>query len=146
MRHGGRRPAPVGADERTVGHRRDQRAQLLRWRRLADRVPLPPARDPALHRRSVAAAVAARRGRRGGDCCGRAGTRPRIANRYIPALGVFMPNMLSFRPKMLRTSLLGLLGVVALALALPIGALATLSEVGVIPATTPPTPPSCARS
>jgi hypothetical protein len=54
--------------------------------------------------------------------------------------------MLSFRPKMLRTSLLGLLGVVALALALPIGALATLSEVGVIPATTPPTTPSCPTS
>jgi hypothetical protein len=47
---------------------------------------------------------------------------------------------------MLRTSLLALLGGVALTLALPIGALATLSEVGVIPATTPPTTPSCPTS
>lgn len=47
---------------------------------------------------------------------------------------------------MLRTSLLVLLGGVALALTLPIGALATLSEVGLIPATTPPTTPSCPTS
>lgn len=46
---------------------------------------------------------------------------------------------------MLRTSLIALL-TWALTLALPIGALATLSEVGVIPATTPPTTPSCPTS
>jgi hypothetical protein len=40
----------------------------------------------------------------------------------------------------------GVLAGVALTLALPIGALATLSEVGVIPATTPPTTPSCPTS
>jgi hypothetical protein len=59
-----------------------------------------------------------------------------------------MPNMLRFRsrPNLLRTSLIALLGGLALALALPIGALATLSEVGVIPATTPPTTPSCPTS
>ncbi len=57
-----------------------------------------------------------------------------------------MPNMLRSRPKLLRTSLVALLAGVALALALPIGALATLSEVGVIPATTPPTTPSCPTS
>jgi hypothetical protein len=47
---------------------------------------------------------------------------------------------------MLRTSLIALLAGAALALGLPIGALATLSEVGVIPATTPPTTPSCPTS
>jgi hypothetical protein len=47
---------------------------------------------------------------------------------------------------MLRSSLLALLAGVVLTLALPIGALATLSEVGVIPATTPPTTPSCPTS
>jgi hypothetical protein len=47
---------------------------------------------------------------------------------------------------MLRTSLSALLVGAALTLALPIGALATLSEVGVIPATTPPTTPSCPTS
>ena len=47
---------------------------------------------------------------------------------------------------MLRTSLIALLAGAALTLALPIGALATLSEVGVIPATTPPTTPSCPTS
>jgi hypothetical protein len=55
--------------------------------------------------------------------------------------------MLLARPTMrLRTSLVALLAGVALTLALPIGALATLSEVGVIPATTPPTTPSCPTS
>ena len=54
--------------------------------------------------------------------------------------------MLRFKPKMLRTSLIALLIGAALTLALPIGALATLSEVGVIPATTPPTTPSCPTS
>jgi hypothetical protein len=57
-----------------------------------------------------------------------------------------MPNMLRSRPNLPRTSLIALLAGVALALALPIGALATLSEVGVIPATTPPTTPSCPTS
>jgi hypothetical protein len=61
-----------------------------------------------------------------------------------------MPNMLRFRSKMPRTSLLALLAAllagVVLTLALPIGALATLLEVGVIPATTPPTTPSCPTS
>jgi hypothetical protein len=47
---------------------------------------------------------------------------------------------------MLRTSLLALLGGVALTLTTPIGALATLSEVGVIPVTTPPATPSCPTS
>lgn len=59
-----------------------------------------------------------------------------------------MPNMLRFRPRpnLLRTALVALMAGVALTLALPIGALATLSEVGVIPATTPPTTPSCPTS
>ena len=59
-----------------------------------------------------------------------------------------MPNMLRFRsrPNLLRTALVAPLAGVALTLALPIGALATLSEVGVIPATTPPTTPSCPTS
>jgi hypothetical protein len=57
-----------------------------------------------------------------------------------------MPNMLRSRPNLLRTSLVALVAGVALALALPIGALATLSEVGVIPTTTPPTTPSCPTS
>ncbi len=50
------------------------------------------------------------------------------------------------RSKMLRRSLLALLASAVLTLVLPIGALATLSEVGVIPATTPPTTPSCPTS
>jgi hypothetical protein len=57
-----------------------------------------------------------------------------------------MPKMLRSRPNLLRKSLVALLAGVALTLALPIGALATLSEVGVIPATTPPTTPSCPTS
>ncbi len=47
---------------------------------------------------------------------------------------------------LLRTSLLALPVGVALTLSLPIGAAAMLSEVGVIPATTPPTTPSCPTS
>lgn len=57
-----------------------------------------------------------------------------------------MPTMLRSKLNLLRTSLVALLAGVALTLALPIGALATLSEVGVIPATTPPTTPSCPTS
>jgi hypothetical protein len=57
-----------------------------------------------------------------------------------------MPTMQCSRPNLLRTSLVALLVGVALTLALPIGALATLSEVGVLPATTPPTTPSCPTS
>lgn len=45
-----------------------------------------------------------------------------------------------------RKALLPLLAGVGLALALPSGSLATLAEVGVIPATTPPTTPSCPAS
>jgi hypothetical protein len=45
-----------------------------------------------------------------------------------------------------RKALLPLLAGVGLALALPTGSLATLAEVGVIPATTPPTTPSCPAS
>jgi hypothetical protein len=45
-----------------------------------------------------------------------------------------------------RKALLPLLAGVGLALALPSGSLATLAEVGVIPATTPPTAPSCPGS
>jgi hypothetical protein len=45
-----------------------------------------------------------------------------------------------------RKTLLPLLAGVGLALALPSGSLATLAEVGVIPATTPPTTPSCPAS
>ncbi|MGA2165395.1 MAG: hypothetical protein ABSH36_13120 [Solirubrobacteraceae bacterium] len=52
-----------------------------------------------------------------------------------------MPKMLRSRPNLLHKSLVALLAGVALTLALPIGALATLSEVGVLPATTPPTTP-----
>ena len=45
-----------------------QHPQLLRRRRLADGLPLPPARHPALRRRSAEAALGpARRGRRGRD-------------------------------------------------------------------------------
>jgi hypothetical protein len=43
----------------------------------------------------------------------------------------------------LRTPILTLLGSLCLLLSLPSGSLATLAEVGVIPATTPPTTPSC---
>jgi hypothetical protein len=57
-----------------------------------------------------------------------------------------MPKMLRSRPNLLRTSLVALLAGVGMALMLPIGALATLSEVGIIPATTPPTTPSCPTS
>lgn len=45
-----------------------------------------------------------------------------------------------------RKALLPLLAGVGLALALPSGSLATLAEVGIIPATTPPTTPSCPAS
>lgn len=45
-----------------------------------------------------------------------------------------------------RKALLPLLAGVGLTLALPSGSLATLAEVGVIPATTPPTTPSCPAS
>jgi hypothetical protein len=47
---------------------------------------------------------------------------------------------------MFRMALIALLTGAALTLAQPIGAAATLSEVGVIPATTPPTTPSCPTS
>jgi hypothetical protein len=57
-----------------------------------------------------------------------------------------MPNMFRSRSNLLRTSLIALPVGVALALALPIGALATLSEVGMLPATTPLTTPSCPTS
>lgn len=42
-----------------------------------------------------------------------------------------------------RKALLSLLAAVGFALLLPSGSLATLAEVGIIPATTPPTTPSC---
>jgi hypothetical protein len=45
-----------------------------------------------------------------------------------------------------RKALLPILAGVGLALAVPSGSLATLAEVGVIPATTPPTTPSCPAS
>src|SRR5579863_877020 len=57
-----------------------------------------------------------------------------------------MPNMRRSRLKILRTSLIALLGGVGLALALPAGSLAMLTEVGLIPETTPPTTASCPTS
>jgi hypothetical protein len=57
-----------------------------------------------------------------------------------------MPNMLRSRPNFLRPSLAALLTGAALTLVLPSISLATLSEVGVLPATTPPTTPSCPTS
>jgi hypothetical protein len=55
-----------------------------------------------------------------------------------------MPKML--RPNLLRTSLTALLAGTVLTLVAPAISSATLSEVGVIPATTPPTTPSCPTS
>ena len=57
--------AAGGAGARRAGEgaargRRREPAQLVRPRRLADRLPLPRARDPALRRRSAAAALDAR--------------------------------------------------------------------------------------
>jgi hypothetical protein len=49
-------------------------------------------------------------------------------------------------PHMRRTSIIALLTAIGLCLALPAGSLAKLSEVGVIPETTPPTAPSCPTS
>lgn len=49
-------------------------------------------------------------------------------------------------PHMRRTSIIALLAGIGLTLALPAGSLAKLSEVGVIPETTPPTTPSCPSS
>jgi hypothetical protein len=49
-------------------------------------------------------------------------------------------------PYMRRTSIIALPAAIALALLLPAGSLAKLSEVGVIPETTPPTTPSCPSS
>ncbi len=57
-----------------------------------------------------------------------------------------MPTMLRSRPNLLRTSLTALLAGAVLTLVAPAISLATLSEVGVIPATTPPTTPSCPTS
>ena len=56
----------AGRRHRTPGRRRRQPDQLVRARRVADRVPLPRARHPALRRRSAAPAVdaGARRPRR----------------------------------------------------------------------------------
>jgi hypothetical protein len=49
-------------------------------------------------------------------------------------------------PHMRRTLTIALLAGIVLTLALPAGSLAKLSEVGVIPETTPPTTPSCPSS
>jgi hypothetical protein len=55
-----------------------------------------------------------------------------------------MPNMRL--PHMRRTSIITLLAGIVLSLVLPAGSLAQLSEVGVIPETTPATTPSCPTS
>jgi hypothetical protein len=49
-------------------------------------------------------------------------------------------------PHMRRTLIIAFLASIGLCLALPAGSLAKLSEVGVIPETTPPTTPSCPTS
>jgi hypothetical protein len=49
-------------------------------------------------------------------------------------------------PMRLRAAIFALLGSLGLVLLVPSGSLATLTEVGVIPATTPPTTPSCPGS
>ncbi len=49
-------------------------------------------------------------------------------------------------PNMRRTSITALLAGIGLTLALPVGSAAKLSEVGMLPETTPPTTPSCPSS
>ncbi len=56
-----------------------------------------------------------------------------------------MPHMKSM-PHIPRTLTIALLAGIALILALPAGSLAKLSEVGVVPETTPPSTPSCPSS
>ena len=89
--------------------------QLLRRRRLADRVPLPRPRHPALRRRPAAPALDARARRSRGDRIRRAGTRGRAANLTQTApsalTGVFMTHM--------RRIFTAILGGLALLLALP---------------------------
>ena len=71
----------AGACARAAGAAGVQPAELHRRRRLADRLPLPRARDPALRGRPAAAAVGPRPRRRGRDRRGGAG-----AARMSPAL------------------------------------------------------------
>src|SRR5205823_718769 len=69
---GGSRRGPAGGrpDARTTGRRRSELAELVRPRRLADRVPFPRPRHPALRGGSAAFALDPRAGRpRGNQGC-----------------------------------------------------------------------------